>query len=161
MKEEWGPAQSRILFTTYLLTTILSTSARTRWHRHLPESPAAPPIPLPCRTHPTLVPSCPALQVLAAHRILSAPVVVGGTCAPTEGSSGSGPIDRAPDVAGFIDIRDLLSSFLHGGPAAARCCSTLLQAAPACRVQTASAALREPEHRALRRLAPDRSPTPR
>lgn len=58
----------------------------------------------------------PTQQVLAAHRILSAPVVVGG--GGTEGSTSSGggaAIDRAPEVAGFIDIRDLLSSFLHGG----------------------------------------------
>ncbi|KAI3425382.1 hypothetical protein D9Q98_009146 [Chlorella vulgaris] len=44
------------------------------------------------------------LRVLAAHRILSAPVVV-GEVAP--------PADKAPEVCGFIDIRDLLSSFLQ------------------------------------------------
>lgn len=54
------------------------------------------------------------LRVLAAHRILSAPVVVGAGGACGDSSSSAGPAgDRAPEVAGFIDIRDLLSSFLH------------------------------------------------
>ncbi|PSC67382.1 E3 ubiquitin-ligase [Micractinium conductrix] len=51
------------------------------------------------------------LRVLAAHRILSAPVVVGNS-----GEAGVPPpagADKAPEVCGFIDIRDLLSSFLH------------------------------------------------
>lgn len=60
---------------------------------------------------------CCSSQVLAAHRILSAPVVVGNS-----GEAGVPPpagADKAPEVCGFIDIRDLLSSFLHG---AARWC---------------------------------------
>lgn len=55
------------------------------------------------------------LRVLAAHRILSAPVVVGNggggdSAAPAAETAGG---DKAPEVCGFIDIRDLLSSFLH------------------------------------------------
>ena len=61
--------------------------------------------------------------MLAAHRILSAPVVVGGGEAgsggqesgpPSSPSVVAGQADKAPEVCGFIDIRDLLSSFLHG-----------------------------------------------
>ncbi|PRW33691.1 CBS domain [Chlorella sorokiniana] len=54
------------------------------------------------------------LRVLAAHRILSAPVVVGnGSEAGSAGSGAGQQVDKAPEVCGFIDIRDLLSSFLH------------------------------------------------
>jgi len=61
------------------------------------------------------------MQVLAAHRILSAPVVVGNGGAESSGAAspaapvGSPGAEKAPEVCGFIDIRDLLSSFLHGG----------------------------------------------
>lgn len=51
------------------------------------------------------------LRVLAAHRILSAPVVVGN--GSEAGAAAGQQVDKAPEVCGFIDIRDLLSSFLH------------------------------------------------
>ena len=61
--------------------------------------------------------------MLAAHRILSAPVVVGNggggdSAAPAAETAGG---DKAPEVCGFIDIRDLLSSFLHGALSMRRC----------------------------------------
>lgn len=51
------------------------------------------------------------LRVLAAHRILSAPVV-SATSLDQEHSETVEPQDRIKDVVGFIDIRDILSSFL-------------------------------------------------
>jgi hypothetical protein len=56
------------------------------------------------------------VQVLAAHRILSAPVVVASNGGEAEGDAAAAVgADKAPEVSGFIDIRDLLSSFLQGG----------------------------------------------
>lgn len=54
------------------------------------------------------------LQVLAAHRILSAPVVTTGMSEAEATPDTADPTDRIKDVAGFIDIRDILSSFLQG-----------------------------------------------
>ena len=53
--------------------------------------------------------------MLAAHRILSAPVVT-TTTTPEGGEQpdSAEPSERTKDVAGFIDIRDILSSFLQG-----------------------------------------------
>ena len=53
------------------------------------------------------------LQVLAAHRILSAPVV-STESTEVEHKETAEPHDSIKDVAGFIDIRDILSSFLQG-----------------------------------------------
>ena len=55
--------------------------------------------------------------MLAAHRILSAPVVAANNGGEAEAEAGAGGGDKAPEVSGFIDIRDLLSSFLQGGQA--------------------------------------------
>lgn len=52
------------------------------------------------------------LRVLAAHRILSCPVVTSST-EMLDNSDTANPTDRIKDVAGFIDIRDILSSFLQ------------------------------------------------
>lgn len=52
-------------------------------------------------------------QVLAAHRILSAPVVATESN-DVEHKETAEPHDSIKDVAGFIDIRDVLSSFLQG-----------------------------------------------
>ncbi|GAB4815760.1 hypothetical protein N2152v2_002806 [Parachlorella kessleri] len=52
------------------------------------------------------------LRVLAAHRILSAPVVSTAT-EGREHPDSAEPSERTKDVAGFIDIRDILSSFLQ------------------------------------------------
>ena len=54
-----------------------------------------------------------ALRVLAAHRILSAPVV-SEEANDAEHKDTAEPHDFIKDVAGFIDIRDILSSFLQG-----------------------------------------------
>ena len=51
--------------------------------------------------------------MLAAHRILSAPVVTTAT-EGREHPDSAEPSERTKDVAGFIDIRDILSSFLQG-----------------------------------------------
>jgi hypothetical protein len=58
------------------------------------------------------------VQVLAAHRILSAPVVVADNGGEAQGDAAAAAAgaDKAPEVSGFIDIRDLLSSFLQGEP---------------------------------------------
>lgn len=53
------------------------------------------------------------MQVLAAHRILSAPVV-SDESNDAEHKETAEPHDFIKDVAGFIDIRDILSSFLQG-----------------------------------------------
>ena len=52
-------------------------------------------------------------KVLAGHRILSAPVVATESN-DVEHKETAEPHDSIKDVAGFIDIRDVLSSFLHG-----------------------------------------------
>jgi hypothetical protein len=52
-------------------------------------------------------------QVLAGHRILSAPVVATESN-DVEHKETAEPHDSIKDVAGFIDIRDVLSSFLQG-----------------------------------------------
>lgn len=97
-------------------SSLLTACRRARCS--LPAQHLRPPPTCPCHTHAKPVSLPPASQVLAAHRILSAPVVVGAGGACGDSSSSAGPAgDRAPEVAGFIDIRDLLSSFLHGGPA--------------------------------------------
>ena len=53
------------------------------------------------------------VQVLAANRILSAPVVATESN-NVEHKETAEPHDSIKDVAGFIDIRDILSSFLQG-----------------------------------------------
>ena len=53
------------------------------------------------------------LQVLASHRILSAPVVV-----PLDDDAGTGlqyPAEKpVKDVIGFVDLRDVISSYFAG-----------------------------------------------
>jgi hypothetical protein len=59
----------------------------------------------------------PALaQVLASRKILSAPVVSTVPDQDVEHLDTAVPHDCIKDVAGFIDIRDVLSSFLQGAP---------------------------------------------
>jgi 5'-AMP-activated protein kinase, regulatory gamma subunit len=53
-------------------------------------------------------------QVLATHRILSAPVVSSeGNAAGAEHPKHAGPHDSVMSIVGFIDVRDILASFLQ------------------------------------------------
>ena len=65
------------------------------------------------------------MQVLAAHRILSAPVV-SDESNDAEHKETAEPHDFIKDVAGFIDIRDILSSFLQGMFASNNVCKCML-----------------------------------
>lgn len=74
-----------------------------------PSSPHAARASLPALTSP---PPPPRPQVLAAHRILSAPVV-STEATDVEHKETAEPHGSIKEVAGFIDIRDILSSFLQ------------------------------------------------
>ncbi|KDD72571.1 hypothetical protein H632_c3181p0 [Helicosporidium sp. ATCC 50920] len=55
-----------------------------------------------------------ALRILAHHRILSAPVLRATPPGSEVASAAGGVPDASSPIVGFVDIRDILSSFLKG-----------------------------------------------